>query len=182
MPRPSKRKLQVASRKRDENGSFSEFQEQRQGSIENDDDDDDRMQILENGEVWCAEDFREFQNIETRFELVWKEDALKNKRVHYNSTSRTTQWRKRKAEEELKKHVHSFAKIDTFFRPSTLILKIIPEVLNSISVTTIRKFARKSWRYMDAYDIGLEGRMAEWAVKKYKSHRRLPDNINEFFE
>ena len=38
MPRPSKRKLQVASRKRDENGSFSEFQEQRQGSIENDDD------------------------------------------------------------------------------------------------------------------------------------------------
>jgi len=24
--------------------------------------------------------------------------------------------------------------------------------------------------------------MAEWAVKKYKSHRRLPDNINEFFE
>ena len=76
MPRPSKRKLQVASRKRDENGSFSEFQEQRQGSIENDDDDDDRMQILENGEVWCAEDFREFQNIETRFELVWKEDAI----------------------------------------------------------------------------------------------------------
>ena len=38
MPRPSKRQLQVASRKRDENGSFSEFQEQRQGSIENDDD------------------------------------------------------------------------------------------------------------------------------------------------
>jgi len=35
---------------------------------------------------------------------------------------------------------------------------------------------------MDAYDKGLEGRMAEWAVKKYKSHRRLPDNINEFFE
>jgi len=34
---------------------------------------------------------------------------------------------------------------------------------------------------MDAYDKGLEGRMAEWAVKKYKSHRRLPDNINEFF-
>ena len=30
MPRPSKRKLQVASRERDGNGSFSEFQEQRQ--------------------------------------------------------------------------------------------------------------------------------------------------------
>jgi len=62
------------------------------------------------------------------------------------------------------------------------LVKIIPEVLNSISIATIRKFARKSWRYMDAYDKGLEGRIAEWAVKKYKSHRRLPDNINEFFE
>ena len=60
-------------------------------------------------------------------------------------------------------------------------VRVIPEVLNSIPITTIRKFARKSWRYMDAYDKGLEGRMAEWAVKKYKSHRRLPDNINEFF-
>ena len=35
---------------------------------------------------------------------------------------------------------------------------------------------------MDAYDKGLEERIAEWAVKKYKSHRRLPDNINEFFD
>ena len=61
-------------------------------------------------------------------------------------------------------------------------VRIIPEVLYSIPITTIRNFARKSWRYMDAYDKGLEGRMAEWAVKKYKSHRRLPDNINEFFE
>ena len=56
------------------------------------------------------------------------------------------------------------------------LVKIIPEVLNSISIATIRKFARKSWRYMDAYDKDLEGRMAEWAVKKYKSHRRLPGN------
>ena len=38
-------------------------------------------------------------------------------------------------------------------------------------------------KVMYAYDKGLEGRMAEWAVKKYKSQRRLPDNINnEFFE
>ena len=49
-----------------------------------------------------------FSGIEKRLELVWKEDALKNKRV-YNSMSRTTQWRKRKAEEELERHAHSFA-------------------------------------------------------------------------
>ncbi|CAG8646640.1 4909_t:CDS:2, partial [Paraglomus occultum] len=85
-----------------------------------DNNDDGQVQILENGEIWSAEDFRELKDVEKRFELVWKEDALKNKRVYYDSTSRTTQWRKRKAEEELKRHVHSFAKIDTFFQPLTL--------------------------------------------------------------
>jgi len=43
-------------------------------------------------------------------------------------------------------------------------LREIPKVLDSVPVTTIRKFARKSWRYMDAYEKGLEGRIAEWAV------------------
>jgi hypothetical protein len=90
MPRPSKRKLQVSSKKRNKNGSFSVVQEQRQAAVENND--DGRMQILENGEICSAEDFQEFQNVEKRFELVWKEDALKNKRVYYDSTSRTTQW------------------------------------------------------------------------------------------
>ena len=46
-------------------------------------------------------------------------------------------------------------------------------------ITTIRKFVHKSWRYMDAYNKGLEGRAAEWAVSKYKSHRRIPENIEE---
>ena len=55
------------------------------------------------------------------------------------------------------------------------LLKKIPEVLTSVPVTTVRKFARKSWRYMDAYYKGLEGKTAEWAVKKYKSHRHLPE-------
>ena len=58
----------------------------------------------------------------------------------------------------------------------------IPEVLNNVSVTTIRKFARKSWRYMDAYDKGLEGQVAEWAVNKFKSHRRIPENIERLIE
>ena len=77
------------------------------------------MQILENDEIWSAEDFQKFKDVEKRLELVWKEDALKNKRV-YNSMSRTTQWRKRKAEEELERHAHSFANIDIFFQPLTL--------------------------------------------------------------
>jgi hypothetical protein len=64
----------------------------------------------------------------------------------------------------------------------TRLLNQIPEVLNSVPITTVRKFARKSWRYMDAYDKGLEGRVAEWAVSKFKSHRRLPENIERIIE
>uniref|UniRef100_U9T1L9 Uncharacterized protein n=2 Tax=Rhizophagus irregularis TaxID=588596 RepID=U9T1L9_RHIID len=59
---------------------------------------------------------------------------------------------------------------------------MVLEVLISVSVTTIRKFARKSWKYMDAYNKGLEGRTAEWAVNKYKSHRRLPENIERIMD
>lgn len=58
----------------------------------------------------------------------------------------------------------------------------VPKVLISVPVKSIRKFARKSWRYMDAYDKGLEGRTAEWAVSKYKSHRRLPENIERIMD
>ena len=58
----------------------------------------------------------------------------------------------------------------------------VPEVLISVPVTTIYKFARKSWRYMDAYNKGLEGRTAEWAVSKYKSHHWLPDNIERIMD
>ena len=55
--------------------------------------------------------------------------------------------------------------------------KIVPEALDSVSLITIRRFAQKSWRYMDIYRKGITGKMAEFAVKKYKSHRRVPDNI-----
>ncbi len=62
------------------------------------------------------------------------------------------------------------------------LLTQVLEVLISVPVTTIRKFARKSWRYMDAYNKGLEGRITEWAVNKYKSYRRLPDNIERIMD
>ena len=55
--------------------------------------------------------------------------------------------------------------------------KIVPEALDSVSLITIRKFARKSWRYMDIYRKGITGKLAEFAAKKYKSYRRVPDSI-----
>ncbi len=57
--------------------------------------------------------------------------------------------------------------------------KTVPLGLDSINLITIRKFARKAWRYMNVYHKGIGGKLAEYAVKKYKSHRRVPDNILE---
>ncbi|KAG1843738.1 hypothetical protein C8R48DRAFT_780576 [Suillus tomentosus] len=50
--------------------------------------------------------------------------------------------------------------------------RIVPELLDACPIKTICAFYRKSWRYMDAYRKGLNARQAEFAVKKYKSHRR----------
>ena len=55
--------------------------------------------------------------------------------------------------------------------------KTVPEALDSVSLITIRRYAQKSWRYMDIYKKGITGKLAEFAAKKYKSHRRVPDNI-----
>uniref|UniRef100_U9U851 Uncharacterized protein n=1 Tax=Rhizophagus irregularis (strain DAOM 181602 / DAOM 197198 / MUCL 43194) TaxID=747089 RepID=U9U851_RHIID len=57
--------------------------------------------------------------------------------------------------------------------------KTVPLGLDSVNLTTIRKFARKTWHYMDIYRKEIEGKLAEYAVKKYKSHRHVLDNILE---
>ena len=45
----------------------------------------------------------------------------------------------------------------------------LPSAFDSISLQTIRKYALRSKRFMDCYRKGLEGRQAEFAIKKYKS-------------
>jgi len=54
---------------------------------------------------------------------------------------------------------------------------IVPAALESVSTITIRKFARKAWRYMDLYKKGITGKLAEYAAKKYKSHRCIPEYV-----
>jgi hypothetical protein len=56
--------------------------------------------------------------------------------------------------------------------------KTIPLALNSVSLESIRKYAQRAWRFMDAYRKGLTGVEALYTVKKYKSHRKIPNNIN----
>jgi len=46
--------------------------------------------------------------------------------------------------------------------------------LESVSIITIRKFARKAWRYMDLYRKGITGKLAE-----YESHRCIPEYVVE---
>ena len=55
--------------------------------------------------------------------------------------------------------------------------KTVPLALDSVSLNSIRKFERKSARYMDCYRKGLNMKQAEYAVKRYKSHRKIPDSI-----
>jgi len=56
--------------------------------------------------------------------------------------------------------------------------KTVPLALNSVSLENIRKFARRCWRFMDAYRQGLTGIDALYAVKRYKSHRKIPNAVS----
>ena len=63
----------------------------------------------------------------------------------------------------------------------------VPLALNSIPLSRIRRFARKSERYIDAYrfkdrNARLTPAQVEYAVKKYRSHRRIPEKIIENYK
>ena len=49
-------------------------------------------------------------------------------------------------------------------------------------LSLLRKYARTCWRYMDAYRKGLTGLLAEYAVKKAKSHRMVSARVDEQME
>jgi hypothetical protein len=55
------------------------------------------------------------------------------------------------------------------------------DLLVEVPTATIRQFARKSWHYMDAYGLKngqhLSVKQVEYAVRKYKRHRCVPDAI-----
>ncbi len=59
--------------------------------------------------------------------------------------------------------------------------EVVPHALDSISLTKIRQFSRRSARYMSAYELGLSGKAAVFAVKRYRSYRRVPETVLEEF-
>ena len=56
---------------------------------------------------------------------------------------------------------------------------LVPQCLDLCGLITIQRFFQKSWRYLDAYQKGLNAQQAALANKKYKSHRKvgLPRDI-----
>ena len=49
------------------------------------------------------------------------------------------------------------------------------DILNALGlIMFMRKAYTKCCRYIDAYRVGLSATQAEFAVKKYKSHRSIP--------
>ncbi|KAJ7435698.1 hypothetical protein B0H11DRAFT_1643795, partial [Mycena galericulata] len=54
--------------------------------------------------------------------------------------------------------------------------------LDAVPLETMRKFATRSERFMDAYRKGLSGDQAVWAGKRYRGHRILPKNIKALFD
>ncbi|KAI5832151.1 hypothetical protein K523DRAFT_414427 [Schizophyllum commune Tattone D] len=55
--------------------------------------------------------------------------------------------------------------------------RLVPECLEKVTVDNIRRYFRHCYRYMSAYKIGLNAQQAKYAVKKYSSHRRIPQSI-----
>ncbi len=54
--------------------------------------------------------------------------------------------------------------------------KLLPTIYKAMDIlllTSIRRYAPKCWRYMDAYRSGLSFDQVEWAVKEQRSHRRI---------
>jgi hypothetical protein len=49
--------------------------------------------------------------------------------------------------------------------------------LEAVPLKSMRKFANRSRRFMDAYEQGLNRRQAAWAGRKYRGHWVLPEGI-----
>ncbi|KAF9043718.1 hypothetical protein BDZ89DRAFT_943424 [Hymenopellis radicata] len=54
--------------------------------------------------------------------------------------------------------------------------------LERIPLVTIRRFFTRAFRFVDAYERGLNGKQAAWASRKYRGHRVLPESILDELE
>ena len=59
--------------------------------------------------------------------------------------------------------------------------EVVPHALDSISLIKICQFTCHFACYISAYEFGLSGKAAVFAVKRYRSHRRVSENVLEEF-
>ena len=53
----------------------------------------------------------------------------------------------------------------------------VPKSLRGCPLATIRRFERRMWRMVQLYDQGLTSVLAQFAAKKYTSHRDIPKYV-----
>ncbi|KAG2159097.1 uncharacterized protein EDB93DRAFT_1237838 [Suillus bovinus] len=58
-----------------------------------------------------------------------------------------------------------------------VLMQNIIDSLEAVPLVSMRKFATRSLRFMDAYRKGLNGKQAAFATKKYRGHRTLPLSV-----
>ncbi|TFL00901.1 hypothetical protein BDV98DRAFT_530794, partial [Pterulicium gracile] len=63
-----------------------------------------------------------------------------------------------------------------------VLIRNVQECMRKVPRESMRRFATRSLRFMDAYRHGLNGEQAAWAAKKYRSRRILPVDIMEAFD
>ncbi len=56
--------------------------------------------------------------------------------------------------------------------------KLVPKIMEQVDVKSVRRMAQRCYRYMDAYRHGLSPALAEYAVRKYTSHRMIPAAVD----
>jgi hypothetical protein len=59
------------------------------------------------------------------------------------------------------------------------LIKCVPRSLESVSLTSIRKFFCRCSHLIQAYHHGFDMTLAKYAHKKYKSHRRIPASVSQ---
>ncbi|KAF0690235.1 Aste57867_18360 [Aphanomyces stellatus] len=57
------------------------------------------------------------------------------------------------------------------------LVRCVPRSLQSVPLSSIRKFFRRCAHFIQAYSYGLDYNMSKYAHKQYKSHRRIPASI-----
>jgi hypothetical protein len=60
--------------------------------------------------------------------------------------------------------------------------RYVPMSFENIKIANVRKYYRMIYRYMDLYSAGLCIELAQYANKKYSSHRIIPQNIKTIME